>query len=502
MRYKAWKIIRDSYKDYECAAYVGGEPAPWFKPERGVHQGAPLSMPLYQVYINELLQQLRASSYAATLFNQRIGAPAFADDISCAALHKMGLNSMLQMADKYSTKWKFDFGIDKCVAMIWGKDNSPEEPIMLGNGQLNIVNRYKHMGIQLSSCETNTNSIYSERIGAGRGALFAARGLGSLRVPVPPKVMSKLYWSVAIPRMTYGLEVVPMDTKGLADMEHAHRQHAKIIQGLPMNSPKPAPLATVGWLTIGAYVAILKLCFLWRILSLPVENIYRRITVERLQQCFLESRANKLSPIADIFSYVSKYGLREKLLQYVFMNTEVNLQESKRYIKKVVWDLETLSWKATQYLYPELSMYYNKVPEIQMHAWWRINLKPYGLINKISCVLSLLIGGQPPGLQRNFNSSRCGLCQNSMEKEDPCHVLFSCPALEGQRNRTWQRVLQSMPPAMVRQQLGVSNREKTEFLLSCLNNTVTTEWHEIYMNIIVFIHDIYKERARLYDAIM
>ena len=59
LRRKPWSLIRDSYKHYQCAALIAGQPGTWFVPERGIHQAAPLSMPLYQVYINDLLTQLR-----------------------------------------------------------------------------------------------------------------------------------------------------------------------------------------------------------------------------------------------------------------------------------------------------------------------------------------------------------------------------------------------------------------------------------------------------------
>ena len=60
-----------------------------------------------------------------------------------------------------------------------------------------------------------------------------ARGIGSKRVPMNPAVMSKVYWSVSIPRMLYGIEVVPLSDKDINDLEKAHRQNGKIIMNVP-----------------------------------------------------------------------------------------------------------------------------------------------------------------------------------------------------------------------------------------------------------------------------
>ena len=81
-------------------------------------------------------------------------------------------------------------------------------------------------------------------------------------------VLSKLYWSVAIPRMLYGLDVQPVNETGLMELEKAYRQHCKLIQRLPQIIPNPAPLATVGWLGISGYIDIMKLCFMWRVLCM------------------------------------------------------------------------------------------------------------------------------------------------------------------------------------------------------------------------------------------
>ena len=66
--------------------------------------------------------------------------------------------------------------------------------------------------------------------------------------------------------------------QGLSILENEHRQNAKLIQGIPQNTHRSAPLATLGWLTMAAYVAIIKLSFVFRILLLPEGNIYRQIT--------------------------------------------------------------------------------------------------------------------------------------------------------------------------------------------------------------------------------
>ena len=118
------------------------------------------------------------------------------------------------------------------------------------------------MGVKLTNKRLVKRRILHERIGKGRNSLLAARGIGRHRTPVPPTILSKLYWSIAIPHMTYGLEVVPMDDSHTEELSQAHRVHASIEQQLPENAHKPTVLTTIGWMSMPAYIAYGKLLFL------------------------------------------------------------------------------------------------------------------------------------------------------------------------------------------------------------------------------------------------
>ena len=42
MNSKMWRLVKNGYEGFQCAAYINGSRAEWFSPEQGVHQGAPL----------------------------------------------------------------------------------------------------------------------------------------------------------------------------------------------------------------------------------------------------------------------------------------------------------------------------------------------------------------------------------------------------------------------------------------------------------------------------
>ena len=58
---RLWAIICDSYTDFRCAVNIDGVLSEWFSPRQGVHQGDVMSMYLYCIYNNDLLEKPRHS---------------------------------------------------------------------------------------------------------------------------------------------------------------------------------------------------------------------------------------------------------------------------------------------------------------------------------------------------------------------------------------------------------------------------------------------------------
>ena len=183
-----------------------------------------------------------------------------------------------------------------------------------------FVHHYYIPHVYHASKRKQSQKIYADTIAVGRNALFAAMGLGSHNVPVTPKVLGKLYWSVSIPRMTCGLEATPISARELDELEQAHRQHAKIVQGLSRSSPNPAVLATLGWLSLSAHISKIKLVFLWRMLCLP-GNVYKDVVLTILNKCFQCKNDVDIGtgPIHDMYKAVCKYNMKDELMRCIQM---------------------------------------------------------------------------------------------------------------------------------------------------------------------------------------
>ena len=135
-----------------------------------------------------------------------------------------------------------------------------------------------------------------------------------------------------------------------------------------------------------------------------------------------------------------------------------------------------------------------------MHPWWYISkIYPY-LSIKISSIVSILMGSQPKRMMCNFDSIYCNLC-NIRNKETSVHILFECEGLSTIRDAAWTRVLSTMPTSMVNDIQSMTSGDKTSLLMSCYGGSFIPEWADIYIQTIMSVNAIYKERADKYKRL-
>ena len=502
MHVKTWRLLDQAYQGFECAAFVGGIPAEWFVVKRGVHQGAPLSMPLYQISFNDLIIALRHSNAGIIINGTSVSSPAHADDLALVAPYRLAMNVLLAIAFKHSVKWFYDFSIEKCKAIEWGTFSQAEKqiPIKLGPHTIATVPKTKHMGLMLTNNPRDCQETYVKRISDMKSVVFAGRALGSQMVPVVPTVMNRIYEAVALSRGLYGLEVVPILDSGLREMEKAQRMHAKVIQGLPSNSPSVSVLATMGWLTINSQIAIMKLTFLWRILCLPLDNIYRRVLLHFLQVGLADvNYFNPNSPTCSMLLYVRKFNLINLLRQCMYSDNTSQLQYYKRIIKDVVIKAETDNWKATALFFYDIPLSNYCIKDIKLTVWWKFVKNVPSLMKQVSSVVAVIVGTEPKTFQCNFSKISCSICSD-LSRDNAEHILFECRGLNDTRTVYLSKLRFSMPYAMKREFINMCNRDKLYFILSGFDCEFCTEWIYVYRAVAVFVHEMYRRRKRIYSV--
>ena len=107
-----------------------------FKVFSGVRQGGILSPYLFALYINDLIDDVKKSSYGIHIGSVFIGCILYADDILLLSGSCTGLQHMVDIC----------FNSSKCYCITFGGFCSTSTPVRLNNVELKRVPKLKYLG--------------------------------------------------------------------------------------------------------------------------------------------------------------------------------------------------------------------------------------------------------------------------------------------------------------------------------------------------------------------
>lgn len=497
---KLWRLLKHSYDDFSCVIRIGSVYSEPFTIKQGVHQGDIFSMLLYQIYNADLLNKLKVCGQGAGIGDIDVASPAFADDISMVSLHKKMMAKMLDIAYRYSLDWRFEFNASKSFLMVFGIDKSPNFELKLGNNAIQVTTCEHHMGIPLTTTDNDLSKCVDDKIQACQSRYFAVKGLGTHKQGVPPPVMSRLYNSACIGKITYGTEIIGVSKKDLEKLEKIHCRIAKSIQGMPPTIPNVSCCAPLGWLSIEAVMDVARLLFLWRIMLLPWNNIYKRVFVHRLCQINAETKKYPnekiLSGCRLLVAVAEKYQLMNYIWECLFSFNKMPYSTWKSIVKERVKRRDSARWSMSCQLFKSLGFYRLAVHNTEMFVWWKLSNANPRLLGHCKIIMKVIYGAHDfinGQIRRATPSSRCSAC-DMYDSDTLGHTLFVCPSLETKRIALWKEVKQTLPPRLLLEVEGRVGDEKVALILSGYNAGYIKEWHDIYVSTLMFVVKLLETR--------
>jgi len=190
---RLWRIIKTCYDGFKCNVHVNKKISGEFFVERGVHQGAPLSMRFYQLFNNDLLNDLCQSALCASVIDLKTGTPAFADDVAIIALFKFCMNGLLEKSRNHSLKWRYNYNGDKFQGLCFGRDVASSQALYFGGQEIILKSGTNHMGVPLCTVRTKMKEQIIDRCEKVIKQVRVMMTLGTPYLPLPPSIGSKIF---------------------------------------------------------------------------------------------------------------------------------------------------------------------------------------------------------------------------------------------------------------------------------------------------------------------
>ena len=302
-----------------------------------------------------------------------------------------------------------------------------------------------------------------------------------------PIVATKLYNSLCLTKLCYGMELLDLDHDCINSLESFHCNSAKLFQGLPVQSASPGAIGNLGWQSVQTVIDIMRMLFMWRILCLSTMCIYKKFMLKRIIELLAMGYGS--GPTWNILCTFKKYGMLQMLVESVENGVYMSYPQFKMYVKNVVSARDFNKWRINSTLFKSLVHVTLDKPSHNMLGWITFLDKHPLMYKECKCAINLLLNTYRCG------SKMCTLC-TVISSDSIEHILFECSSGEVIRNELWRKVLNSCPNAMARELNKMSCISKVSFILNAFNCIYINEWSSLYMDMCNFIFIMYSNYYR------
>ena len=441
---KEWRMLYSSYSDFWCKVRIHGIYSDWYPMLCGIHQGGYLSLLKYAAFIDPLLRQIEDSKVGSTIHDIPACPLGYADDMAAACLSKRKLEITLNTAYQYSNQWEYKYNAKKSAVMVYGETRNEHKKgkkyrtFMLGKDKVSETEVYDHVGVR--NCLFNDYKPRTEdRVSRGQRAFNAILNSGIRKKGLNTAVISKLYWSIVVPVVTYGAEVWILKGDELDIIRKFQRYVGRKCQRFHQQSPNYSSFAPLGWIGLEKVVYIKKLLFFRSICMMDPNATCKAILLRRSNK-FLENRAlSKLnendSPIFEILNVAERLGLIDVCFNMIHNGHVYSKPVWSKLVWEKAWLLEDEEFQICKNQLRQEKLLYQVLEKPYYLTWWvmtdvsRYYIEQYEIMARLVCESSLLKAHNVRYKGTSFANRMCDKCDLGIV-ENTQHIVMQCPYFE------------------------------------------------------------------------
>ena len=228
--YSTIKRLQSLFDHNESYLVINGTKSRGIKCERGLMQGSSLSPILFNLFINELLMNLKTASQI-TKCGIKINNLAFADDIILMAKNATEMSNILTICEVWSTRVGMRFSPTKCIAL-----DTEEQNFSLYNQRLTTSENEKYLGINIVPGGINFPLLGKERTDIAKGLIMMMGSMGLNLNGFAPEASSRLYKTFIRPAMEYGLALKQLSAEEIKTYQKTQNMALRMIFSVPRNT--------------------------------------------------------------------------------------------------------------------------------------------------------------------------------------------------------------------------------------------------------------------------
>ena len=246
-----WTIVKDLYTGLSSKVKWLGNLSESFNIQQGVRQGAIISPFLYKTYLNPCLEELEQQRLGLCIGGVYCGCPTCADDVALMSRCENELQLMSNVVQRNCKQKRVTIHPMKSNIVLLQQHKSVTKKTFshnLNGKEIQLSSTTTHLGLFRSEINENLVNI-EDRLSLARRTLYSlintgVHGSNGLN----PKVSYKIYQCYVLPRLLFGLEVLPLTVTQINILSKFHISNLRRFQSLPTRTATSAVYLT--WIDI------------------------------------------------------------------------------------------------------------------------------------------------------------------------------------------------------------------------------------------------------------
>ena len=203
---------------------------------KGMKQGSLLSPLLFNIFINDLLLDLKPMNPGVKIYDFHINVLAYADDLNLVSTTATGLQKLIDKCYQYAQRWRMKFNPIKTNIVCIGKQPHTTPPVWtLGNTQVGLSDDVVILGVTFSSTLSSNKHVKS-RMRKCQQSIFKMTSMGLSYPGLNSDVKAFLWNSICCPILVYGMESIMISQSDIKALKTTQGNIIKRIMGINKRS--------------------------------------------------------------------------------------------------------------------------------------------------------------------------------------------------------------------------------------------------------------------------
>ena len=416
---KFYENLINMYSGCLSAVSINGKLTGWFDIGYGVRQGDTLSPTLFNIFINDLINDVNSLDLGVPIGNRKLTILLYADDVVLLADTEPELQAILNKVSEWGKKWRIKFNNSKSKIVHFRPKSVPltTYEFLLSGCVTEKVSKYKYLGVIFD--QHLDYKVTAETLaGAGGRALGAILAKYKKLNGLGYSTFTKLYNACVCPILDYASGV--WGAKEYDKIDHVQNRAIRAFLGVHNFAPNLGIQGDMGW----THSSVRRKVNIVRVWNNLVNMNSNRLT-KKVFQWDLEQQTKAWA--ADVKVLFSKLNMVD-----VFQN---KLPCPTEQIWALLHEAKCCEWKNSLTNYPKLRTYvkFKEIFCIEPYVSTNMNRKYRSILAQLRIgTLPLEIEtGRWKGVE--IERRTCQLC-NSGSVEDEYHFLFECVFYVFERN--------------------------------------------------------------------